>query len=812
MHAPGQMGDILLDLRFAFRRLAAEPLLTLVAAATLALGVSATVVMGDILDRLLLRPPPHVSDPDRVVRFYARSTVEGAFVPYVTTWDTFAEYARQPHEDAEALAVYRSADLSLGVGPDARQVAVVSHSREYFDVLGMRPALGVLPLRDTPDYERMAVLSHHLWRSQFGASPDVLGTTIHLDTEDYTVVAVTPPGFAGIDTTATDLWLSLDARGDHGLYTGWRKTAPLPNVIGRLRHGVPRESAAERASAMLASDAQGDAPVLALGHLLPPRGPTASRDVRVSMLDGALSGFVLLIACGNVASLMLLRAWRRSHETLVKLALGATRARLTREVLADAGILGALAGLGSLVIVVTGGEALRTLLLPPVAATASPLDGRVIALAAGVSAMATFLLAAAAATRLATAHARLPDDRMRATPPARTLDVFVGLQIALTVPLVVGAGLFATTIWQARQHDYGLRTDNIVVVEIKLGQLGRTLNYHDVHRRLQEHLGAAPHVTATSLSRVLPLSLGPRFLVTRDGLPDDAMPPRASVNAVDPAYLDMVGLRVVRGRPLSSDDNHPGARPVGLVNESLARQLWPVNEPVGECFQIVGPDLPCIEIVGVVADVQADPSLLTATALQRPPAVLVPVDALPTLHLGGTRLLLRTDRHPGTILPALRTEAQRAVPDLPYVNVWALDDVYEPMLKPWRLAALVCAAFGAVALLIASVGLAVVTSHVVTRRRRELGIRAAMGAQPAQLVSLVMRRSGLAVLGGLLLGLALSHVGGRAVDALLYGVSSDDLWLLAVVAAVLFAVAAVATWLPARRAGHIDPASALREL
>lgn len=806
------MLSVLWDLRFACRRLLAEPGIALAAIVTLALGVSATVAMGDIVDRLLLRPPPHVSDPDRVVRLY-RTTGSEPPQALALTNPALQGFVHDPDPAVEALAAYVEGEASVGRGPDARRVRVVVHSEDYFDVLGITAATGQIPDRSRSGLESLAVVSDRYWREALNGSADAIGQSVTIRERVFAIAAVLPPGFAGIDTDAVDLWLPMRGYLDRAVFPGWEtydRAPMLRHVIARLAPGSDRAATAERLTAMFSGVDPSVPPeqvrVIA-GHLLPARAPGTPADVTVVLWLVVLSGLVLLIACGNVGTLLAVRGLRRTHEVAIKLAVGATRPRLLRELLIEAMVIALGAGATALVLVTVAADAIRTLLLPPVAAMQAPIDERLVALTVGVCVVGGLLLGMLPGWHLWSGwRTRGLASNMRYTE-GRSLQVFVGAQMAFALPLVVGAALFVSSLWNAQAENFGVRTAGVVVVNASMAEAQRPRDDSPVHGALKIALLQVPQVRSVSMANGAPLRdwVGmTTTLPSGEPLPGGRSP---RIHLVDESYTDVLDVAILEGRALSAADNREGARPVMLVNRTLAHRVWPNESAVGRCLRVGPPPNECVEVVGVMADSAARVAFGPDRTEQ--PAVLVPL-----AHFGhitsGRVLLVRTDGDRAQALAAVAQEARTALPNLPYVDVWALDDVFEPSLRPWRIGARVLVAFGLVAVAIAAMGLAVLSAHAVTRRTRELGLRAALGAAPVDLVRLMVGRSVRAVVAGVAVGLAIAWAGADRIDSLLYGISAYDPRLLAVAALGLLTVAVCAAWVPARRAGKVDPAIALR--
>jgi putative ABC transport system permease protein len=798
------MGQTAADVRQGLRRLIATPLLSLGATLILAVGIGSTVVMVDVLDRLLLRAPAHVTDPDRVSRVY----VGGPGRSYMdrTGYATFEALAA---DDFESTAIYLTESLSLGRGVRASQVNVVAQSGGYFAVLDVQPRLGSWP----GSAEDAVVISHRLWQQEFGGAEDVLGKPLRLGLDTYEIAAVAPAGFAGIDYRAADIWLPLAPRARAGYGAEWKTQFVFLQIIGRVRSGVSREQAGERATA--AYRATHTRPweknsVVVLGDLRPALAPGQRVSMRVETLVAAMSILVLLITCGNVANLLLIRGLRRDREFMVKTALGASRGRLLTEILLEAALLASGAGVMALVVVIAGGTLMRREFLSPLAALAAPLDARLTVVTVAFCTVAGLLLGLAPALRLTTRRALSPGPAALVRP-SRLIDVFSGVQVALSLPLIVAAALFAQSLWNARHQDFGMATDGVAVVTSNLFEVGQAWETHAAHRAMQARVARLPRVESTALIQSVPMAGGRFWMIDvpgRDAPPgpfsSDDMP---LVNAVDPSFFLLMRMRLTAGRLFTDDENREGARSVAVITESMARNYWPGQPAVGKCFYLSGRDQPCTEVVGVLADARLHPSIRPTR--QWASACYLPIEARPR-DTSERTLLVRTAGDPATLLETIQRESQAAAPELPYVTVRLFDEVFTSMLRPWRLGTIVFVIFGVLCGLIAAVGLAVVGAYGVARRRREIGIRSALGAQPRQLIRLVLARSVTVMAAGVIAGLALAWAGGRVLSAQLFDITPHEPRVFVGAALILLLAGSVAAWLPARRAAGIDPTTALR--
>lgn len=804
------------DVRFAARRLAADRVSTAAAVGILALGVGSTVVMADMLDRLLLRPPEHVADPDRVRRVYTH--IEGGRPHALTTFYASVDYLRQglSADIAHVAAVMRE-EIGYGRGPEASRFRAVTHSRCYFDVLGLAPYRGALPGCSRDYQPDTVVISHTIWQQHFGGREDVLDRTMRLGTRTYTIVAVTAPGFTGVDTEPADIWLPLESRAEDGaLITEWRTEASYAalQVLARLRPGVDVHAAEARATTVYNAgpslgwaDGKTRTSYVRFGDIVPARQPGGTDEVRVSLGIAAVSAFVLLIACGNVGNLLFVRGLRRGRELAVKTALGATRGRLFRELIVEAALLAVLATTAALAFVHWGGAAVRALLLPEGALAGAGVDRRLVIVTAVVSATATLALGLLPALRLVARASLTPGRSIARERPSLLLDAYVALQVALSVPLLAGAALFGLSLWRAAQVDFGMTTSRVAVVATNMVEVGEKERNHRVHREMQARLAQLPQVAAISGVEVVPMRGARAHHVEvpggrlRDG--DGTV----FTSAVDPTFFSLLGIQVVAGRTFNQAESSPGGRPIAVVNEALAHKYFEGRSAVGQCLRFVWADLSCVEIVGVVRNTTMWASLVRFQDAQ--PMTYVPLERY--VGFAGERaLLVRTTESPSKLLDLLRRQAATAAPDLPHIQVTAFDDVFLPALRPLRLGATVFAVFALMALVIASAGLAAVTAAGVARRTREIGIRLALGADPSRLVRIVLLRSFAAAIVGLIAGTALSVAGERTLRSVLFGVGEGDYRVVALALAILAVVSAVAAWLPARRAGQVDPVVALR--
>ncbi len=808
------------DLRYALRTLARSPGLSLAAVLTLGLGIGANTAMFGVVDRLFFRPPAHVVDPDRVVRLYV-TTMTPSWGTNTSPIGTYPRYAdlRNHARSFAAVAAYGRGRFSLGLGPQAEPVTGRLVTASFFSVLGVRPELGRFFGADEDSVGRaahVAVLSREFWVRRFGSDRAVLGKTLQLGRNVYTVIGVTPQGFTGIDLEVPDLWLPLTAAAPEVM--GPASLGPrffwLSGVVARLRPRVNPEQAAAEATAIYRSEfvQSGDSTgIVSLGSVHEAIGPLAGRDAKLSVWLSAMCAIVLLIACANVANLLLARAVQRKREIAIRLALGASRGRLTRQLLADSVVLGVLGGVAALLITLWVGPVLSASLLSD-STTTPGLDTRVL-LFATVAVLVTTMLAGFAPAY----HASAPDlssalksgEREGTFQRSRLRTGLLVGQVALTLVLLAGAGLFVSSLRHVQGLRLGFDADRLIVASVDLQRLGyKRAAANALYEDMRERVKRLPGVSGASLAVGHPF--GWAFVVTLFVPGLDSLPRAPSggpyFEAVTPDYFRTMGAAVRRGRSLVPTDI-AGAQRVAVVNETMARRYWPGQDPLGKCLKIISPAAPCTEVVGVIEDARLHQVTDEGGAIQYfiPLAQADSVTSSPV-----TALLVRTNGPADALVGAVRRTIQETAADLPYPSIDPMPRLFASQLRPWRLGSILLSLFGALGLVLAAIGLYGVLSYVVSQRTQEMGIRIALGAGRREILGLVMGQA-LRVTGwGLVLGAAGALAVGRAIASLLYGVKPHDPLVLSLVMVILGAVAAVASYLPARRATNVDPMVALR--
>jgi putative ABC transport system permease protein len=803
---PLRMDTLRQDLAYAFRRLRQAPGFTLVAVATLALGIGANTAIFSVVNGVLLKPLPYPGSE----RLVAVSQVwEGKREVYSPP--NFLDVQSQS-TSFESIAAYGGGEATLTGQGEPVSVPGAEVSASFFGVLGVQPLHGRFFRSGENDaaMAKILVLGHALWMERFGGDPAVIGRAVTLDRKSYTVVGVAPQGFAFPDDA--QLWSPLGYDEDfHANRGAW-----YLSVIGRLKPGV--------------SVAQADAEVATIAARLAKAYPDMNegvggavgslRDALVGdsrrallILMGAV-GLVLLIACVNVANLMLARVVARETELAVRTALGAGRIRLIRQLLTESLLIGVLGGLLGLALASFGTETLIALQARGLPRTSEiRLDGRVLAFAASL-AIGTGLLfglvPALLMARRATAQSLREGGRgLLRGRGGRLRGALVIGEIALAMMLLAGAGLLIRSFNQLRQVDPGFHTRNALTFRLALPEAA----YADAGRRtrwygdLLARLAGLPGVEAAGAVTALPLS-GSRwnFSFEVDGRPKlpSAQQPTLETRVATLDYFGAIGLPLLRGRTFATADRD-GAPQVVLLSEAAARRHFPGEDPIGRHITLGwgdGEKKAGGEIVGIVGDVKE-----LGLGEASPPQIYLPYAQQPVRSM---TVVLRTSVPPLGLAPGVRRIVAELDPSLPIARLRSLDEVMSRSLSEPRFYTLLLGAFAGSALLLAALGIFGVMSYAVAQREREIGIRVALGAHPRDVLRLVLSgAAGLATLGvglGLLGSLALS----RILASLLFNLSPTDPLTFACVALALATTALLASALPALRATRVDPLVALR--
>jgi putative ABC transport system permease protein len=805
------MDTLLQDLRYGARALARSPGFTAVAALTLALGIGANTAIFSVVHAVLLRPLPY-REPDRLVLAWETRGPRrgGVTAPDYVDW-------KAQNQVFETLAARDAITANLTGTQDPERVEGRRVTADYLPMLGVRPERGRLFTadEDRPGASHVVVLSHGLWERRFGADPALLGRSIRLDGEPYQVLGVMPAG-VGLPGADEEFWVPLAITPEELRQTGNHRLV----VVGRLRPGVSRE----QAEAEMKAIARRIEPVrphsnTGISAVLVPLREGLVGDVRspLLLLLGAV-GFVVLIACGNVANLLLARAAGRQREIAVRASLGASRGRVVRQLLVESLLLALVGGVAGVVVGGWGIDALvRTLPAEVPRVSDVRLDATVLgftlllSLATGVL---FGLVPALRASRLdLTASLKEGARTMGGVAHARLRAGLTVSQVALALLLLVGAGLLIKSFARVQEVKAGFDANQVLTFRLALpeARYREPVQVAGFYRDLLERAHAIPGVSAAGAVSHLPLdNPGASISFWVEGRPRPA-PERTDTTrfrAASPGYFQAMSVPVVRGRGLDERDGE-GTPRVGVINQTMARRHFAGQDPIGQRLTLDDDATEPLEIVGVVGDVRH----FGLDAEPQPELYLSYAQATPLFWKWQDRslnLVLRTAGDPADVAPAVRGLVRGADPDLPVIALRPMTQVMADSLATRRVYMRLLALFAALALALAAVGIYGVLSYAVARRTGEVGLRMALGATRADVLRLVVGE-GLKLTGaGIILGLVAAVGLTRVLVALLFEVSPTDPLTFAAVACLLAAVAVLASYLPAHRATRVDPLVALR--
>jgi predicted permease len=811
------------DLRHAARTLRRTPGFTAAAAATLALGIGVTTAMFAVVHGLLWKTPP-VREPERLAVVFGREQAGDGFRDF--SWTDYEEL-RRVEGVFEGLAAYYPAPLSLGDGSGNERLYGETVSGNYFGVLGVtpRPGRGFLPAEGQPGGAPVAVISHELWERRFRGDRAAVGRVLRLNGQAVTVVGVAPEGFHGVYYVGfrPDVWI---AAGSYDLVMPGDASLSDPDgstfrLMGRLRQGVsPGAAAAALAPAARRLQAERPdrdtpwVPVVFHESDARPEPSMAAPFAFAGMVFLAVVGLVLLLACANVAGLLLARGVTRRREMAVRLALGAGTGRLVRQALAESLLLGLLGGAAGMLLAAWSADALgRALSFPTDIPFVFDLgvDRRVLGFAAVISLLTALLCGLVPALRSArrevAADLKRDDPGGRGGSRSRLRRALVVGQVAVSCVLLVVAGLGLRTLAGVSAIHPGFEPRGGLLASVDPGLNG----YGDeraaaLYRDLVAGVRGLPGVRAAALARYVPLEFsasgGTVFVDGREAAPGRPAGTSSYWSTVSPGWLAAAGTPLLEGRDFTAADGPAGER-VAIVSETFARTHWPGRPALGRTLRLDAADAEPVRVIGVAADVKV------RSLIEPPqPFLYLPLDQHP---VPGASLLVRTDGDPLALAPAVREVLRGLDPELPLYDVKTVEMLLAGRsFLLARLGAGFAGVFGGLALLLALVGLYGLVSWSVGRRLREIGIRVAVGAPGRRVLGMVVGE-GMRLAGwGLALGVPLALAVTRLLRGLLYGVGPADPPTYAAIAAVLAAAALGASWIPARRALRVDPVQALR--
>jgi predicted permease len=810
---------LLQDLRYAGRLLRKSPTFTCIAVLVIALGSGAVTTIFSAANAMVLRPLPAVAQPAQLVDI-SRTEAHGRGT--LTPSYPFYTHVRDESHTMRGIAAWAVIQLTVSTGAEGTAAFANLASANYFGVLGVRPALGRF---FAPDDDQIAgahpviVLSHGFWQRRFGGDSSVVGRSILVDETPYVVIGVAPPGFSGVyPVVRTDAWVPLSmavqlGRGPDVLTSvrsGWLQ------LFGRRGEGVSTAQArADLASIAAAhvSEEPADFKVftgIAMSRLTGFPADASSAIFAFVALLLVVSALVLVIASVNVAGMLLARATARRREMAVRIALGAGRGRLVRQMLTESFVLFLAGATGGLLIAFCGTRLFGRIQLPaevPLAIDLSP-DYRVLAFSLATALVTGVLFGLAPALEAARNDPSVSLRGDTAGAGARRSRLRNGLvigQMALSLLLLTSAGLFVRALARGQQVPHGFDTDRVVTAPIDVGTSGYTeLRARLFYDELKQRLLAVPGVTAVSYSRWVPLS-NSRANV---GIKIDGYEPPAALSlhglmtvdfgVVAPDYFEVLRIPLVRGRALLKTDD-AAAPHVAVVNETFVKQFWPGTDPIGRTFH---EDSLLVTVVGVVRDAKY------ASLNELPqPFMYLPVAQR---WKSATNLFVRSSGDPAALAPMIHDVVRSIDPTLPAPGIITLNAATSVVLLPQRVAAAVTGVMGVLGLILAAVGLYGVVAFTVSQRTREIGIRMALGADRGHVLGLIVRDGMRLVAVGMGIGMLLAFGVTRAMTQFLFGVSPLDPLVFAVIPLGLAAVALLASYLPARRAASTNPLEALR--
>jgi putative ABC transport system permease protein len=804
---------LLKDLRYAARTLLARPGFALTAVVTLALGIGGCTAIFSLVSAVLLRDLPF-RDASRLVMVWEDASIAG-FPRNDVAPGNFAAFQAQSTV-FDGLAATEELGFNLTGGGEPLKVAARGVTADFFPLLGVRPELGRVfrADEDRPGAGHVAVLSHPLWRQRFGGDAAVVGRDILLDDERYTVVGVMPAGFQFMESYV-GLWvpaaLSAEELTNHG--------AHFLQVLGRLKPGVTVERATGEVEAIARRISQ-DFPEGARAlraYALPLREQLVGDARRPLLMLSLAIASVLLIACANIASLLLARAASRGREIALRAALGAERGRIVRQLLTESVLLAVLGALPGLLVASWALSFLQRLVPPGLVLSTRPaLDERALLGAVALSLLAGVLFGLAPALHATrgdlNAGLRLGGRTSTQGGHAGLRGALVVAEVAATLVLLLGAGLLGQTLYRMRYVSLGLRPEKLLTLrttlpEQRYGELAKRAAFYEGVLERVRHL---PGVVSAGYGTSVPLEWKGG---TNGFFPEGVVRPEVGLSydanhrQVSTDFLKAMGVPLVRGRSIDRRDGAESRR-VAVVNETMARQYWPGMDAVGKRFKIGDPDsdVPWITVVGVVGDVRqmgldapvkAEMYLPYAQVTEQP--WFAPRD-----------LVVRTAAEPMSLVPWIKSAISEVDPEQAVSNTRTFEDILDEEVTQRRLGASLLGAFAGLALLLASLGIYGILSHFVAQHTAEIGVRLALGASPGDILRLVLGRgmtlAGFGIIAGVAGGFALT----RLMSSLLYGVTATDPTTFVGAAGLLTGLAFLACYLPARRAVKVDPTIAMR--
>ena len=816
------METLLKDIRYGVRMLLKSPGFTIVAVLSLALGIGANTAVFSIISSFLFAPLP-VADANTLVAISTSDTKNPGPLP--TSHLNYLDY-RDKNEAFSDILAYSFAPVNYSGGSgESKQLIAEVVSGNYFDVLGVQPILGrtFLPDEDrTAETHPVVVISYAAWKRDFGGDPELVGKTISLNRHDYSVIGIAPKDFSGTDLGGSpDMWAPMMMHTQIQPAIQWynQRRGLFLSMIGRLKPGV---SIGEAQSSMAALGSQleqeyrtdNEGRNVKLLPLLTARMDPGG-DGETLKISGALMGvalIVLLIACANVTNLLLARATRRTREVAIRLAIGASRGRLIRQLMTESLVLSAIGGLAGFLVAFWSKDLLQAFVPfgggPDDAASA--LDPRALGFAIVVSAVSGVLFGLAPALQASKPDLvpTLKGEITMAAGARRGLrfnlrKALVVAQVALSLFALITAGLFVRSLQKAQEVNPGFNTENMLLMAFDLGREGyNEAQGRNFHRQLVEEVGSLTCVRSIAIARDRPFGGGFQRSVFLEG--QEPGPGGRGVlvqtNNIGLRFFDTMKIPMLKGRDFTEQDSATAPK-VLIINEAMAERFWPGADPIGKRLKLFG-DQDYREVVAVVRDTKYN-----SLTERRRPFMYIP---LLQEYAGQFNLHVRTSSDPTTLVSPVREKVQGLDSRLVALNVQTLSERIVNSLGGERRQASLLGSFGVLALVLAAVGLYGVMAYSVAQRTREIGIRMALGAERKHVLGLVLKQGVTLVSAGVVLGLGAAFAATRLLASLLFGISALDPIAFGGTSVLLIAVALIASYIPARRATKVDPLIALR--
>ncbi len=814
---------LLQDVRYALRTFRRNPIFTLAVVATLALGIGVNVTMFSVVDALLFRVPEHARAPEQIVDVSLQTSDIGD----ASIFGCYPGYMKLAGNSRLLdVAAQGYSTIDLGRGAEAREIQARMVSHNFFDLMGVQMLRGraFSGEEDNPTAgAQVVILSYALWQQQFGGDQHILYREVWIGDHQYAVIGVAPQGFNGPGFSIVDAWLPIADEpliwGDRGILTN--DAARWLDTIGRPRPGVSLKQAEAEATSVYVHSGGGPGGTVLLTPHFASRLEALSENARISLWISGVAFVVLLIGCANVTNLFLVRATQRRQEMAVRLQLGASRGRLMRQLLVESLLLSVIGGAAALIIAFWAQTLAQTFLFPKGFYPGSFFNWRLMVIGICLAVLTGLASGFAPAWRLsrpAVMEALKSGGHGRLLVGSGLRSSLLVTQVALTLALTVGAGLFIASLRNADSYDRGFEPGRVLVATMELDREGyKPADALSIYNHLSERARSLPQVESTAIATTIPM-LGGMYtsvsIPSRTSRMDSVM---VAKSGVTPDYFKTIGVRIIQGRGFSVADR-AGTEKVVIVNEALAHDFWPGENPVGKCLLFAGDKNVCTNVVGVVSDLIVSlaaghtfsrniggPSYNTGDAY-------VPMDQYLSEEyaLSPSGILIRTRGNPSVAARNVFEAMASVAPGSRFVNVRPFSELFSHQTRTWALGASMFGFFSSLALLLSAVGIYGVLAFLVRQRTNEIGIRMALGAMPQNILQLIVWQGMKFVLLGLAIGIAAALGLSRLMASMLFEVKPTDAASYAVACGVLVFVALIACLLPAWRAARVDPSTSLR--